>query len=356
MKKKFALALSVVLAGSTFLGACSSDKDNKKEEGGKEAAKIKVGMVTDTGGVDDKSFNQSTWEGLQQFAKDNGLKVGEEVKYAQSTSDADYIPNLTQFAQGGFDLTYGVGFLLADAVKEVADQHPDQNFAIIDSVVEGKNIASISFKEHEGSFLVGVVAAMTTKTDKVGFVGGVDSDLIKKFEIGFKAGVQAVNPKIKVIAQYAGDFGKPEKGASIAASIYGQGADIIYHAAGGTGNGVFQEAKNRSKNGEKVWVIGVDRDQHAEGLPEDVTLTSMVKRVDLAAQIVSKQALDGKFPGGQIVEFGLDTDGVGIATNPESQKNVSKEALAKVEEFSAKIKDGSIKVPANEKELKAFKL
>lgn len=355
MKKKFALALSVVLAGSTFLGACSSD--DKKEEGNKkEAADIKVGMVTDTGGVDDKSFNQSTWEGLQQFAKDNGLTIDKDVKYQLSTSDADYEPNLTNFAENGFDLTYGVGFLLADSVKTVAGKYPDNNFSIIDAVVDAPNVASITFKEHEGSFLVGVIAAMTTKTNKVGFVGGVDGDLIKKFEVGFKAGVQAVNPEIEVMTQYAGDFNKPEKGASIAASMYGQGADIIYHSSGNTGNGVFTEAKNRSKKGEKVWVIGVDRDQHAEGLPEDVTLTSMVKRVDLAVQSVSKDVLNDTFPGGKIVEFGLDTDAVGIAVNPESQKNVTKEALDKVEEFKGKIKSGEIKVPATIDELKAFKL
>ncbi|MCP8969056.1 BMP family lipoprotein [Ectobacillus ponti] len=355
MKKKAGLLLSLTLAASTILGACgNADKntaDNKSGGDTKKAGSFKVGMVTDTGGVDDKSFNQSAWEGLKKFGGDNSLKENEGYRYLQSEKEADYLPNLTKFAESNYNLTYGIGFLMADAVGKVADQFPKNNFAIVDMVVDKKNVASITFSENEGSFLVGVVAALTTKSNKVGFIGGVESDLIKKFEYGFKAGVASVNPSIQVVSQYAGDFNKPEKGTQLASTMYGQGVDVIYHAAGGTGNGVFTEAKNRKKKGENVWVIGVDRDQHQEGMPENVTLTSMVKRVDVAVEQVSKQAMEGNFPAGKVVTFGLKENGVGIAPTTD---NVSKDALAKVDEFQKKILAGELKVPATEADYKTF--
>lgn len=361
-KRKFGLALSLVLAAGTILGACGNGEEEKGgEDGGTatEAVDFKAGLVTDTGGVDDKSFNQSAWEGLQNFGKEHGLKEGEGFRYLQSEKEADYIPNLSQFAENGFDVTFAAGFLLEDAVQTSAEQHPDAHFALIDSLLADENfetvwldnVANVTFDEHTGSFLVGVIAAKHTKSKKVGFVGGVDSPLIKKFENGFKAGVKSVDPTIEVVAQYAGDFNKPENGTSIASTMYTGGVDIIYHAAGGTGNGVFTEAKNRKANGEDVWVIGVDRDQHEEGLPENVTLTSMVKRVDVSVQEISKMALEGNFPGGKETVFGLAEDGVGIAPTTE---NVSQEALDLVEEFKQKILDGEIEVPKTDDEYAAF--
>ncbi|CAM3706130.1 BMP family lipoprotein [Mesobacillus zeae] len=359
-KRKFGLALSLVLAAGTILGACGSDEgDSKKGDEKKKTENFKVGLVTDTGGVDDKSFNQSSWEGLKKFGKEFGLEEGKSYRYLQSEKEADYIPNLGKFADGGFNLTFAAGFLLEDAVQTAAEQNSGTNFALIDSLLMDEdfkpvfldNVAAVTFEEHQGSFLVGVVAAKQSKTGKVGFIGGVDSPLIKKFENGFKAGVKSVNPDMEIIAQYAGDFNKPEKGSSIASTMYTQGADIIYHAAGGTGNGVFTEAKNRKKNGEDVWVIGVDRDQHEEGMPENVTLTSMVKRVDVAVYEISKMAMDGKFPGGKESLFGIKENAIGIA---ESQENVSKESLKLVDEYKEKILKGEIKVPKTDKEFAEF--
>jgi basic membrane protein A len=149
---------------------------------------------------------------------------------------------------------------MAEDIGKVADQFKKNNFALVDQVVDKPNVASVVFKENEGSFLVGVIAGLTATTDKVGFVGGVNSDLIKKFESGFKAGVKAANPKAEIEIRYAEDFNAAEKGQAIASDIYGKKVDVIYHAVGGTGQGVFTEAKNRKKNGEDVWVIGVDRD------------------------------------------------------------------------------------------------
>lgn len=353
-KKTILSALAAGLTLSTVLAACGGDDNEGSSSNGEggEGGDFKVAMVTDTGGVDDKSFNQSAWEGLKKFGEENSLTENEGYKYLQSAKQADYQPNLQQLARDQFDLIYGIGFLMAEDIGKVAEQFPDNNFAIVDSVVDAPNVASITFKEQEGSFLVGVVAGLTTTTDKVGFIGGVESDLIKKFENGFKAGVMSVNPDATIDVKYAEDFNSAEKGTAIASGMYGSGSDIIYHAAGGTGVGVFTEAKNRKKNGEEVWVIGVDRDQYEEGLPENVTLTSMVKRVDTATLEVSKMAMDGKFPAGEVVEFSLKDEGVGIA--PTSEENVAADVLTKVDEYRQQIIDGDVVAPATDAEFEEF--
>ncbi|MCD7033720.1 BMP family protein [Metabacillus sp. GX 13764] len=346
--KKMGLALSVVLAAGTILGACG--KSDKSESG--SASEFTVGMVTDVGGVDDKSFNQSAWEGIQEFGKANNLEKGNKgYNYLQSASDADYATNLNTMVRQKFDLVYGIGFNLQKAITDIASKHKDTKFAIVDSVVEAPNVASITFKENEGSFLVGVAAGLTTKTNKVGFVGGVKGDLIGKFEAGFTAGVKAVNPKAQVDVQYAGSFAAADKGKAIAASMYGSGADIIYHASGATGNGVFSEAideKVQDPNRE-IWVIGVDKDQHDEGNGKtkdgkefNVTLTSMVKRVDVAVNDLSQKTKDGKFPGGKIIEYGLDQNAIGIAPTKD---NLKEDVIKKVEEYQQKIAKGEITVP-----------
>ena len=351
------MALSLVLAAGTILGACGNKEEGASGDKEKED-NFTVAMVTDTGGVDDKSFNQSAWVGIQQFGKDNNLEKGKNgYDYLQSKSDADYTTNMNQLVRQKFDLIYGVGFLLADSITEVAKQNPDNKFALIDSVVDVDNVASITFKEHEGSFLVGVVAAMQTKSNKIGFIGGVESELIKKFESGFIAGVKSVKPDAEVQVKYAGDFNKADIGKATAQAMYKSGIDIIYHAAGGTGKGVFTEAVNIKKNdpSKEIWVIGVDSDQAAlgdvPGTDHNITLTSMIKRVDLAVQEVSTMAKDGKFPGGQNVEFGLEDDAVDIAP---TQDNLSEDILKKVEEYKGKIKNGEIKVPSTREEVETF--
>ncbi|SET93061.1 BMP family protein [Paenibacillus sp. NFR01] len=359
MKKVFKLSLVMLLAFTVILAGCGNNNnnansgnagtgDNAATNAGTatnaptEAPKtdVKVGLVTDVGGVNDKSFNQSAWEALEALNKETGV----EIKYLQSKSNADYEPNLNQFVQGGYNLTWGIGFDLGDAVKKVADENPNANLAIIDSVVDAPNVESVTFSENEGSFLVGVVAGLTTKTNKVGFIGGMESPVIKRFEVGFKAGVEAVNPNAKVTITYAGAYDKPDTGKSLAATLYDAGNDIIFPAAGATGNGVFNEAKSRNKaGGSKVWVIGVDKDQSLE-FGDDVTLTSMIKRVDEAVKKVSQQVVDGTFKGGTTTVLGLKDNGVGL---PETSKaNVSPEILAKVDEYTKQIIDGTIVVPA----------
>jgi len=332
------LAMTVILAGC---GKNNANENAAATNAPANAAKsdVKIGMVTDVGGVNDKSFNQSAWEALQALKKESGI----EVKYLQSKSNADYQPNLNQFVKDKYNLTWAIGFDLGDALGKVAAENKDANLAIIDSVVEAPNVESVTFSENEGSFLVGVVAGLTTKTNKVGFIGGMESPVIKRFEVGFKAGVLAVNPGATVTITYAGAYDKPDTGKSLAATLYDAGNDIIFPAAGATGNGVFNEAKSRNKaGGTKVWVIGVDKDQSLE-FGDDVTLTSMVKRVDEAVKMVSQQVIDGTFKGGTTTVLGLKDNGVGL---PETSKaNVSAEILAKVEEFKKQIIDGTVKVP-----------
>ena len=345
-KRKFGLALSMVLAASTILGACGSDKEESKG-GEKTESDFSVAMVTDVGGVDDKSFNQSAWEGIKKFGEENGLTKGDGgFDYLQSKSDADYNTNLNKLVRRDFDLVFGIGFLMKAAVEEIAIQQPDSHLAIIDEVVEQPNVASVMFKEQEGAFLAGVAAALMSESKQIGFVGGMEIPVIERFEAGFLEGVKAVDPSIKVDVQYTGAFDKAELGKTTANRMYSSGVDIIFHAAGGTGNGVFSEAKElKTKDPDaNVWVIGVDSDQYEEGAVGDtnVTLTSMLKRVDVAVQNLSNAAKDGEFPGGKTTVYGLAEEGVGLA---DSRGAIPEDVLAQIDEFSKKIASGEITVP-----------
>jgi len=339
-KRKFGLALSLVLAAGTVLGACGKNDD-------KEDA-FKVAMVTDVGGVDDKSFNQSAWEGLQAFGKANGLEKGDGIDYLQSQSDADYATNLNSLVRQKNDLVFGIGFMMQAAVQEIAEQQTDAHFAIVDSVIDLPNVASITFKEQEAAFLAGVAAGKATKSNKIGFIGGVEGEVIDHFEAGFVAGVKEANPKAKVDVQYAGAFDKPEVGKTIASKMYSSGADVVFHAAGGTGAGLFTEARDlKEKDPDKyIWAIGVDSDQTAEGVVGDhnIVLTSALKGVATAVQDVSNKAKDGKFPGGESLVYGLAEEGVGLAEINEEVGNKA-DIDAAVEDWTAKIKNGEYTVP-----------
>lgn len=357
MNKAFKLSLIMMLAFTLILAGCGNNKNNAANNGGTAntgnadntqaggdtpsgAANVKIGLVTDVGGVNDKSFNQSAWEALEALNKEQGI----QHKYLQSGSSSDYVPNLNQFVQNGYDLTWSIGFDLGDATKQVADANPNAKMAIIDNVVDAPNVESVTFAENEGAYLVGVVAGLTTKTNKIGFIGGAESPVIKRFEVGFQAGVAAVNPDAKVTITFAGAYDKPDIGKSLASQLYDSGADIIFPAAGQTGNGVFNEATARNNAGgaNKLWVIGVDKDQSVE-FGDEVTLTSMIKRVDVAVKNVSQQVIDGTFKGGQVTNLTLKEDGVGL---PEENPNLSQEILDKVEEYKQKIVSGEITVPA----------
>lgn len=346
MKQYLAMLLVVLLLAVACTPAASSSDD---PIGGAdpEATKIKIGLVTDTGGIDDKSFNQGTWEGIVAYK--NGAKLDDaDVKFLQSTSDADYIPNLTTLAEEGMDLVVAPGFLFEDAIKQFSGDFPEQKVLFIDAVVEAPNVANAVFAEHEGSFLVGVAAALKAKDagkNKVGFIGGFDFELIQKFEAGFEQGVKAVDPDMDITIQYASGFDKTEEGQTIASKMYDDGVYVIYHAAGGTGNGAIKEAKDRREKEEDVWIIGVDKDQYDDGKysggdVESAILTSMIKRVDLAAYRTAQAVAEGKFSGG-IVTYSLKDDGVGI---PAENPNLTDEWVKTIEEYKAKIAAGEIEV------------
>jgi basic membrane protein A len=319
------------------------------------AAPIRVGLVTDVGGIDDKSFNQGTWEGVKLFGKENGLKEGEGIKYLQSTADADYIPNLSTFADEQLDLIVAPGFLFNEAMLTVATQYPDQKFLIIDSVVadkDGKNVPNVAnavFAANEGSFLAGVAAGLKAKADKkniIGFVGGMKFPLIENFQVGFEQGVKAVLPGAKILVDYTGSFSDAGIGQAMAAKQYGAGAYIIFQVAGGSGNGVIKEARERSAKKDIRWAIGVDKDQYADGYydaknTKSAILTSMMKRVDVASHDVAVMVRDGKFPGGQVLVFDLKSKGVGLpAKNPNLSAAISKA----VADYTAQIISGKLKV------------
>lgn len=365
-KRKMGLALSLALSAGTILGACGKEEEKDTTSETPETPETEtaeaytVAMVTDVGGVDDKSFNQSAWEGLQAFGAEQGLSEGKEgYSYLQSQSDADYETNLNNLARQGYDLVFGIGFLMQDAVNTVASQQTDSKFAIIDAVVEQPNVASVLFKEQEAAYLAGIAAALTTESNKIGFIGGMEIPVIERFEAGFLAGVKAVKPEVTVDVQYAGAFDKAELGQTIASKMYSGGADVIFHAAGGTGNGLFKEARDLKKkdSSKNYWAIGVDSDQSAEGVVDidgtehNVIITSALKRVDNAVKDLSTKAANGEFPGGSSAVYGLAEDGVGLA--PINDAVATKADIeAKVEEFKQKILSGEITVPEFRKDVK----
>ncbi len=354
-KRKFGLVLSSVLAASAILGACGAKeekpaKENENASSGENNSEeaFSIAMVTDVGGVDDKSFNQSAWEGVKAYGKEHDLSRGEGgFDYLQSKTDADYETNLNNLIRRNFDLVFGIGFMMADAVEAVAADNPDNHFALIDAEVEADNVVNVMFKEQEGAFLAGVAAAKMTKTGKIGFVGGVDIPVINRFEAGFLAGAKAVNPDIEIQDKYTGAFDKADLGKITANSMYSSGVDIIFHAAGATGNGVFSEAKERKAKdpNANVWVIGVDADQYEEGKVDDktnITLTSMLKGVNTAVVDISNKAKNGKFPGGETLTYGLAEDGVKLA---DSRGAIPADVQAVIDEYKEKIASGEIVVP-----------
>ena len=308
-------------------------------------AKFKVAMVTDVGGVNDQSFNQSAWEGLQRTQKDFGINVA----YKESKQDADYAPNMETLTDAEYNLIWGIGFLMGDAIKETAQINPDQKYAIIDFSYGDKtpkNVTGVVFQEEQPSFLVGYIAGKLTKTNKVGFVGGIKFSLIEKFEYGYMTGVKLANPKCEILSQYAESFTDAAKGKAITNNMYQQGADIVFHASGGVGDGVIEAAKEKGK-----WAIGVDKDQNF--LAPDNVLTSAMKRVDNAIYDVVRRLKDGQWKGGDTVVYNLSNEGVGIA--PTSGKHVPASILKEVDQLIARIKKGEIVVPATKDEFDKFK-
>jgi len=301
-----------------------------------------VGMATDVGGLNDDSFNAAAYRGIMR-AKD---ELGIQEIVIESKRQEDYVTNLQTLIDGGADLIWGVGFMMQASIDEMAQANPDHKFGLIDEQVNQPNAASVLFKEQEGSFLVGYIAGKATKTNRVGFVGGVESPVIGRFEAGYRAGVKAANPNATVDVVYAAAFDDPAKGKDIALTMFNTGADVVFHAAGGTGQGVIEAAAEKN-----LFAIGVDSDQNY--LAPNNVLTSMIKRVDVAVYEVIKQSVEGNFPGGQIVRLGLAEDGVGYADSTLWDK-VPEGTKAEVDKWAQAIKDGKVTVPETPEEADAW--
>jgi len=335
-----ALALSATACGSTSSENDSSSSPSSSAGGGKG---IKIGLAYDVGGRGDRSFNDSAARGADKAEKEFGGSI-KELTAKTSDTEADREQRLTDLASAGYNPIVAVGFSYATSVDKVAKQFPKVNFGLIDSVATAPNVDSITFTEEQGSYLAGVAAALKTKKDHVGFIGGVDTPLIKKFQAGYVQGVKDTKPKVKVDVQYLthgsdlSGFSSPDKGKEAASGMLDNGADVIYSAAGSSGNGSI-EAVNGVKG---AWAIGVDSDQYnIPGLAKYKAsiLTSMVKNVDVGVYDFIKSVHDGKpLTGNQ--SYSLAKDGVGLATSGGFIDDIK----AQLDAAKKKIVDGTIKV------------
>lgn len=300
-------------------------------------AEIKIGLVLDRGGKDDKSFNSSAFAGATRAKNELGV----DFKYVEA-SDLNSLENFHRsFAKKKFDLIIGVGFAQTDAVKKVAAQFPEQKFALVDGEILAPNVKSLMFEEHEGSYLVGAVAALTSKTGKFGFIGGMDIPLIRRFEMGYTAGLKKINPKAQVSVNYIGvtndSWNNPTKAKELALAQISNNVDVIFVAAGASGSGVFDAVE-----AQKKFVIGVDSNQN--WMKPGFVLTSMLKRVDNAVFDSIREVKDGQFKAG-VTRFGLKDKGVDYAVDSYNDKLLPADVKAKVEALRTEILTGKIQVP-----------
>lgn len=337
MKKTFKF-LVVTLFAAALLVACGGGETSGKDAG------FKVVVVLDSGGVDDKSFNQSAWEGTLRFIEENGLDSNTASYLSSKDDGSDYVSNL-EAASEDAELVIAVGFLFEKALQEVAAKYPDTEYLFIDAGLnpELPNVHSATFAEEEGGYLVGLVAGLRSKEDGsnlVGFIGGVDNNpVINAFQSGYEAGVWATNPDAKIAVEYANSFEDTSKGTALATKIYGEGANIIFHAAGNVGNGVISEALNY----EDKFVIGVDRDQYEDGLNKDgrsVILTSMLKSVDVSSFEFLQEFLDNKKIESKHYYFDVKSGGIGAELTED--RNLKAEEIALVKEHIDKIKNDEV--------------
>ncbi|MGL5963757.1 MAG: BMP family lipoprotein, partial [Fusobacteriaceae bacterium] len=326
---------SLIILSTLLLTGCGSEKSSEPVSEKKDEKALKIGIVLSTGGLGDKSFNDSAYRGLEKAKQDLGI----EFKYVEPVSSAEDEQFLSEFADANYDLVIATGFQMTDATNKVASQYPNIKFAMIDTAIEQPNVKNLLFREDEGSFLVGAVAGMMSKTGVIGFVGGIDVPQIQKFQKGYEQGAKHINPNMNVISVSVGGvnpFNDPLKGKEIAISQINQGADVVYHAAGATGIGVIEGAKESGK-----YAIGVDSDQ--DDVAVGTVLTSMVKNVDIAVYNTVKSVVEGNFkPGNNI--FGVAENGVGITDLRNTKDIIGVENLSKLEGIISKIKSGEIVV------------
>ena len=317
--------------------ASSEEETEAETEEDIDGTGFKIGMVTDVGGVNDGSFNQTAWECLQRA----GEAFGCEVKYIESKGDADYVPNIESFLDEDYDLIVCVGYMMADAVRDAAELYPDQKFAIIDdaSNADLDNVTCMMFEQEQASYLVGLAAGYTTESNIVGFVTGAANETMNSFGYGYCAGVLDANPDATILQYNANNFGDASGGKTAVNTMVTKGADVVFHAAGGTGIGVIDGCKEN-----KIWAIGVDSDQSP--LAPETILTSALKRVDNACYDATKKTILGTLEGG-VETYDLAAGGVDIAPTTD---NLSKDVLEKIEDAKKDIIAGDLVVPKNQEE------
>ncbi len=343
------IGLGLVAVAALGLAACA-----RGGRGGSSAdSKVKAAIVTDTGGVDDKSFNQGSWEGIG--LAENELGIERNYMQPAGETEVDYLTEIQNLYDADFKFIVCPGFKFETAIYSAQETYSDAKFVIIDgepndgngNALVADNTVSIFFAEQESGFAAGVAAAVELQTGDLGFIGGMEIPSVQRFDVGFQQGVAYANEKLGTAVTlkeenivYSGSFTDKALGQQLAATMYDRGVKAIFAAAGGTGTGVITEAKTR----EGVWVIGVDTDQYNEGLKSDgtsVILTSAVKKIDAAAYQMIEEELNGNFPGGQTITFNAKNDGIGI---PAENPNLSEETVKKVNEVLEAIKNGEIEV------------
>jgi basic membrane protein A len=344
--KRIILQITIAAAALALAAACSVQSAAERAD-----CSIRVGIVFDIGGKNDRSFNAAAWEGVRRAEEELGICLYD----VEPGSPTSIEPAMRAFAERGFELVIGVGFAQGPIMLKVANDYPNIKFAIVDGVIfeaDGKtpkqNVASLVFREHEGSYLVGMIAAAKSRTGVIGFLGGMDIPLIHRFNKGYEEGAKAVDPDIRLVTSYVGvtdhAWNNPGKGKELALNQIEKGADVIFTAAGNSGLGAFDavEQFGRNADGEaNRFVIGVDSNQNA--VKPGFVLTSMVKRVDNAVYDAVREVLEGRFQGGFHV-FGLDKDGVAYAMDEYNQPLIPAEVIERVEESKGKIIRGDIKV------------
>jgi basic membrane protein A and related proteins len=362
-KRKFGFTMSLLLAASTMLAACGGADEGKD---GKEAEKdaLKVGMVTDSGTIDDKSFNQGTWEGILQAKEEYG--IDEKYLKPSGTTEADYLKEIGNLYDADYKFIVAPGFKFETAIFQAQSKYEDAKFVILDgnphsgdyNPVVADNTVAVFFAEHESGFLAGVAAASQLKEGEAGFIGGMEIPAVQKFNWGFQQGVKYANENLGTNISikpenviYQGSFDNTAAGGQIAAQMFDRGVKVIFAAAGGVGVGAINEAKTRVQGGEEVWMVGVDVDQYQDGVYEgdkSVILTSAMKKLNQVSLDMIKAELDGEFPGGQTLTFDAKNDGIGL---PQENPNLSEETSTTVSEVFEKIKSGEITVSAEQGDL-----
>jgi basic membrane protein A and related proteins len=325
---------AIVIAITLLAAGCSPNAHNRG---------IQVGLATDAGGLGDHSFADSANTGLQEAARTFKLRA----VVLQSRSAADYQPNLMTFAANRFDLTIAGGYDQADDLREVAARFPQRQFAIIDAVVDAPNITSMTFRSEEGSFMAGALAALQSKTKTIGFLGGIDVPIIRVFEVGYAAGAREIDPSVRVLVKYVGDFNDVASGNELSAIMFNQGADIVYAAAGKAGLGAIQDVRARSG----AFVIGVDSDQDA--LAPGKILTSVLKRIDRSVYLLSAQTAHRR-PHPRQFSVGLADDGVGLTDFRYTRQFIAASTFAQLKRIRAAVIDGRLHVPKTRAELATF--